>query len=80
MALGVTPSAWSLEAGSSVVVTAEVANQGISASAPFEVGVYLSGNNTFPPELPVPSADQERRRGELTSALSAVEVALAALD
>ena len=43
-----------------------------------QVGVYLSGNNTFPPELPVPSADQERRRGELTSALSAVEVALAA--
>ncbi len=43
-----------------------------------QVGVYLSGNNTFPPELPVPSADQERRLGELTSALSAVEVALAA--
>jgi len=43
-----------------------------------QVGVYLSGNNTFPPELPVPTADQERRQGELTSALAAVEAALAA--
>ncbi len=43
-----------------------------------QVGVYLSGNNTFPPELEVPSADQERRMGELTSALAAVEAALAA--
>lgn len=43
-ALGVTPSTWSLEAGSSVVVTAEVANQGTVASAPFEVGVYLSAD------------------------------------
>lgn len=44
VALGVTPSTWSLEAGSSVVVTAEVANQGTVASAPFEVGVYLSAD------------------------------------
>jgi len=43
-----------------------------------QVGVYLSGNNTFPPELEVPSADQERRMGELTSALAGVEAALAA--
>lgn len=43
-ALGVTPSTWSLEAGSSVVVTVEVANQGTLPSAPFEVGVYLSAD------------------------------------
>ncbi len=44
VAVGVTPSVWSLEAGSSVVVTAEVANQGSFAAAPFEVGVYLSAD------------------------------------
>ncbi len=44
VALGVTPSAWSLEAGSFVVVTAEVANEGAFASAAFEVGVYLSAD------------------------------------
>ena len=41
-----------------------------------QVGVYLSGNNTFPPELEVPTADQEQRQRELTSALAAVEAVL----
>lgn len=49
VAVEVTPSVWSLEAGSSVVVTAEVANLGPSPSAPFDVGVYLSADDQRDP-------------------------------
>lgn len=44
VALGITPGVWTLEAGSSIAVTAEVGNLGTLASAPFEVGVYLSAD------------------------------------
>ncbi|MDG1050901.1 MAG: PSD1 and planctomycete cytochrome C domain-containing protein [Planctomycetota bacterium] len=43
-----------------------------------QVGVYLSGNNTFPPEFQVPSPQQERQLEELSAALGAVDEVLSA--